>query len=131
MTMHQSTQLRLHFEPIDEDRELAEQALRETQNQLSRLGVRAVRPQEKAPADSKSGAIDLLTLALDIAPWAGLLGGILNAAVHCLKRRKMKSVIIEMNGDRLELRGPWSDEKQRIVDKWIEAHSKAEEDGEE
>ncbi|MEU8482309.1 hypothetical protein [Streptomyces sp. NPDC048641] len=123
--------VQIHFEPLDGDGVLAERAVRETYQQLSRLGVRATRPAEAAPADSKAGASELLTLAIQIAPYAGLLGGVINATVFCLKRRMMASVLIELRGDRLELRGPWSQDKQAVIDKWIEAHSDEVEEGEE
>lgn len=115
--------LQIHFEPLDGDTALAERAVRETYQQLARLGVRADRPAEAAPVDSKAGASELLTLAIQIAPYAGLLGGVINATVFCLKRRITASVVIEFKGDRLELRGPWSQDKQAVIDKWIEAHS--------
>lgn len=123
--------LQIHFEPLGGDGALAERAVRETHEQLSRLGVRATRPTEAAPADSKAGASELLTLAIQIAPYAGLLGGVINATVFCLKRRMLASVSIELGGDRLELRGPWSQDKQAVIDKWIEAHSNGVEEDEE
>ncbi|TWG06226.1 hypothetical protein FHX80_114721 [Streptomyces brevispora] len=129
--MRHTNELKIHFEPLDEERAIAERAVRETHEELAQLGLRAVRPEQEAPSDSKSGTHDLLTLLLDVSPWASVLSSVINASVYCLKRRMMRAVIIELNGNRLEIRGPWSEDKLRLAEKWIEEHSIPEEDEEE
>ncbi|MDQ1010699.1 hypothetical protein QFZ82_005184 [Streptomyces sp. V4I23] len=101
-------------------------------------------PSAGAPTASYSTrAIRVEATANDNAPWRAVdagdpnrslrwpVGRVINATVFCLKRRMLASVSIELGGDRLELRGPWSQDKQAVIDKWIEAHSNGVEEDEE
>ncbi|GAA1334809.1 hypothetical protein GCM10009647_076760 [Streptomyces sanglieri] len=61
--MNQSVVVQIHFEPLDGDTELAERAVRETHQQLTRLDIgRIGRPSEAATPGSKAGGSDILTL---------------------------------------------------------------------
>jgi hypothetical protein len=77
----------------------------------------------KAPEGAKAG---------DPVTWGALLvalvasGGVLTTLVNTLQswltRHERRSVILEIDGDKLEVTGVSSEEQQRLVNTWLSRH---------
>jgi hypothetical protein len=78
-----------------------------------------------APDDAKAGdAIEWGQLAVALVASGGILTTLISAIQSWLTRSKANAVVIEIGGDRLELRSTSLEEQSRIVDAWIQRQAK-------
>ena len=94
-------------------------------NELMDLKVEAVDfvSAGKAPQRAKAGdPVTLGTLLLTIVASGGLLTTLINALQSWLTRHERSSITLEIDGDKLQVTGRLTKQKQPLVDAWIKRH---------
>ncbi len=102
------------------------QQLREELTELEVEGVDLVRAGE-TPAKAKVGdPITWGTLLLTLAASGGVITTIINVLQSWLTRQERRSISLEIDGDKLEIKGISSKEQQRLINEWRSRHAKGE-----
>jgi hypothetical protein len=73
-------------------------------------------------AASKAVGIDWQTLVVTLAASGGVLTTLITNLQAWLTRYERASVTVEVNGDKLEVKGASSEVQRRLVDDWISRH---------
>jgi hypothetical protein len=113
--------------PGADDDEL-EQLARSLRAELLELDVEAVEPVASGPAPDDARAIEALmvgALVVRLARDSETLSSLMRTVRGWLGADPERRVRIELDGDVLELTGSSDDERQRLVDAWIERHGTA------
>lgn len=124
---HQTTQLMLNIdagpETDVEELEKLTQQLREELIESDVETVNLVRTGE-APERAKVGdPVAWGTLLVTLAASGGVLTTLINTLQAWLTRHERRSVILEIDGDRLEVTGVSSEEQQRLINAWVSHHT--------
>ncbi len=102
------------------------QQLREELTELEVEGVDLVRAGE-TPAKAKVGdPITWGTLLLTLAVSGGVITTMINVLQSWLTRQERRSISLEIDGDKLEIKGISSKEQQRLINEWRSRHTKGE-----
>ena len=102
------------------------QQLREELTGLEVEGVDLVRAGE-TPAKAKVGdPITWGTLLLTLAASGGVITTVINVLQSWLTRQERRSISLEIDGDKLEIKGISSKEQQRLINEWRSRHTKGE-----
>ena len=109
------------------DAEEKEKITRQLREELLGLDVDAVDfvKAGETPAKAKSG--DLVTwgtLLLRLAASGGVLTTLIGAVQSWLTRNNQRSITLDVNGNKLEIKGISSDEQTRLANEWIRLNSK-------
>ncbi|SOE81015.1 hypothetical protein SAMN05446927_4269 [Caballeronia arationis] len=73
-----------------------------------------------APAGSKAIGVDIIgQLALSFLHSGGVLVTAIGAAQAWLLRQNARSIVIEFEGTKIEVKGPSSEEQRRLIATWI------------
>ena len=110
------------------DADELEQLARSLRAELLELDVDAVEPVASGPAPDDARAIEALmvgALAVRLARDSETLSSLMRTVRGWLAADPERRVRIELDGDVLELTGSSDDERQRLVDAWIERHGTA------
>jgi hypothetical protein len=101
--------------------ELAELTF-QLQEELLELDIDGVQqPTVQAPQGSKAGgAIELGSLIVSLG--GGAITAVVTAIQAFLHRSEIKSVVIEMGGDKLEIHGVSSEAEHALVQDWVKRH---------
>lgn len=76
------------------------------------------------PEGAKAGdAFTLGTLILTMAASGGVLTALINTVQTWLTRTEARGVSLEINGDKLEIKGISSEEQNRLVNLWLARHT--------
>ena len=122
------TKLIVKINPIpDLDLGELEQLTRKLQQELLELDIEsaefATTGEEltgtKAGKRIKWGTIIVALLAAD-----GVATKLVDLSQAWLTYNQQQSIILEIDGDKLEVKGISSEEQQKLIDMWIERHSK-------
>jgi hypothetical protein len=122
----QLTQLTLNVctRPEDDAEKLAELS-RQLRTELMELDVESVELVRtgKIPAGAKAGEpITWGVLLVTLAASGGVLTTLINVLQSWLTRHEQRSVSLEIDGDKLEVKGMSSQEQQRLIDDWLGRH---------
>ena len=102
------------------------QQLREELTELDVEAVDLVRAGE-TPAKAKVGdPITWGTLLLTLAASGGVITTVINVLQSWLTRQERRSISLEIDGDKLEIKGISSKEQQRLINEWRSRHTKGE-----
>ncbi len=102
------------------------QQLREELTELDVEAVDLVRAGE-TPAKAKVGdPITWGTLLLTLAVSGGVITTVINVLQSWLTRQERRSISLEIDGDKLEIKGISSKEQQRLINEWRSRHAKGE-----
>ncbi len=102
------------------------QQLREDLTELDVEAVDLVRAGE-TPAKAKVGdPIIWGTLLLTLAASGGVITTVINVLQSWLTRQERRSISLEIDGDKLEIKGISSKEQQRLINEWRRRHAKGE-----
>ncbi len=102
------------------------QQLREDLTELDVEAVDLVRAGE-TPAKAKVGdPITWGTLLLTLAASGGVITTVINVLQSWLTRQERRSISLEIDGDKLEIKGISSKEQQRLINEWRSRHTKGE-----
>ena len=102
------------------------QQLREELTELDVEAVDLVRAGE-TPAKAKVGdPITWGTLLLTLAASGGVITTVINVLQSWLTRQERRSISLEIDGDKLEIKGISSKEQQRLINEWRSRHAKGE-----
>ncbi len=102
------------------------QQLREDLTELDVEAVDLVRAGE-TPAKAKVGdPIIWGTLLLTLAASGGVITTVINVLQSWLTRQERRSISLEIDGDKLEIKGISSKEQQRLINEWRSRHTKGE-----
>ena len=123
---HQTTQLMLTLDagPEADDEELAE-LTRQLREELLELDVETVDLVRAGKVPEKAKAGDPVTwgaLLVALVASGGVLTTLINTLQSWLTRHERRSVILEMDGDKLEVSGVSSEEQQRLINTWLSRH---------
>lgn len=102
-----------------EEKELVTRQLREELMGLDVEGVDFVK-SGKAPVKAKAG--DLITwgkLLLMLVPSGGVLTTIIGAIQSWLTRHNQRSISLEINGNKIDIKDISSEDQKRLIDSWI------------
>lgn len=107
------------------DEDELERLARSLRAELLELDVNAVEPAATGPAPEGARAIEALmvgALVIRLARDSESLAALVRTVRGWLGGDADRRVRIELDGDVLELTGSSDEERQRIVDAWIERH---------
>lgn len=110
------------------DEDERERLARSLRAELLELDVDAVEPLRSGPAPDDSRAVEALvvgSLLVRLARNREGLSSVVRAVRGWLGGQGDRRVRIELDGDVLELTGASDQERQRLVDAWIERHAAA------
>jgi hypothetical protein len=110
------------------DEEELERLARSLRAELLQLDVDAVEPAATGPAPDGARAVEALmvgALVVRLAQESEALSSVVRTVRGWLGADPERKVRIELGGDILELTGSSDEERQRIVDAWIERHGGA------
>ena len=113
--------------PGADDDEL-ERLARSLRAELLELDLDSVEPAATGPAPDDARAIEALmvgALVVRLARDSEALASLVRTVRGWLGAHADRRVRIELDGDVLELAGPSDEERQRLVDAWIERHVRA------
>lgn len=89
---------------------------------LEAVGVRPRRPTGVAPAGAK--ALDFASIShlmIAFVQSGGLLVTIVNTVRDWLGRQNVRSVVLEVGENRIELKNASSDEQTHLIEAWLQA----------
>jgi hypothetical protein len=104
-----------------------DQLARSLRNELLELDVDAVEPAATGPAPEGARAVEALmagALIVRLARDSEALTSLVRTVRGWLGANAERRVRIELDGDVLELTGSSDEERQRLVDAWIERHDR-------
>jgi hypothetical protein len=107
------------------DEDELERLARSLRAELLQLDVDAVEPAASGPAPDDARAVEALVvgaLVVRFARSSDTLSSLVHAVRGWIGSHEERRVRIELDGDVLELTGASDDERQRIVDAWIDRH---------
>ena len=107
------------------DEDELERLVRSLRAELVQLDVDAVEPAVTGPAPEGARAVEALVagaLVVRLARESHALSAVMEAIRGWLGTHAERRIRIELDGDVLELTGSSEDERQRLVDAWIERH---------
>jgi hypothetical protein len=112
--------------PDADPEELAELSAR-LRRELLQLDVASVeQPRSDAPAGAKGAdAAQIGTMLVTLAEAGVSLATLVTAVRSWLGGSPDRKVRLELDGDAIELTGVTSDERQRLLDAWLERHAEA------
>jgi hypothetical protein len=111
---------------VDDDE--LERLARSLRAELLELDVDSVEPAATGPAPDGARAVEALmigALVVRLARDSEALSSLVHTVRGWLGAHADRRVRIELDGDVLELAGASDDERQRLVDAWIERHGRA------
>ncbi|MCK7470291.1 MAG: hypothetical protein MZU95_05405 [Desulfomicrobium escambiense] len=113
----------LDAEP-DTDSEDLERLTRQLREELSELDVQAdFVTGGPAPANAMAGdIIEWGTLLVTLAASGGVITTLINVLQVWLTSHHQRGLILEINGDKLQVTGITSTEQQRLIDAWVHRH---------
>ncbi len=109
------------------DKEELEMVTRQLREELLGLDVEDVDFVSTGEAPEKAKAGDPVTwgtLLLTLAASGGVITTVINAVQSWLTRADRRSITLEIDGDKLEIKGISSEEQQRLTDEWLKRRSK-------
>ena len=123
--MHDQIQLRLVINTTldTDDREL-DRLTRQLRREILELDVEdvALVESEEAPAGAKGDAIALGALLVTAAASGSLFPGLFDLLKSWLTRHGLRSVTLEIDGDKLEVKGISARKQQELIDAWMSRH---------
>jgi hypothetical protein len=120
-------ELLLHIDtnPEIENIENLEMFSRQLREELLELDVESVDyvTNGELLEGAKSGTpIDWNTLLLTFAASGGVITTIINLLQSWLARHDKRTIVLEIDGDKLEVTGISSKEQKQLIDKWLSRH---------
>ena len=123
--MHDQIQLKLVINTTldTDDREL-DRLTRQLRREILELDVEdvALAESEESPTGAKGDAITLGALLITAATSGGLFPGLFDLLKSWLTRHGLRSVTLEIDGDKLEVKGISAKEQQQLIDAWMSRH---------
>lgn len=83
-----------------------------------------VLPQSTAPAGAKGPGTEAGSLLLALAASGGVLTSLVGLVQAWLLRNAGSTVVVEIDGDRVELTGATDEERRRALEVWLAKHER-------
>jgi len=118
-------QLKLTIDPTAQtDAEELDRLARQLCQEILDLDVEDAVPLKggQAPEGSKGGAIALGALLITTLASSGAIPPLFDLLKTWLTRHGLRSVTLEIDGDKLEVKGVSAQEQQRLIDAWMSRH---------
>lgn len=124
--MKNKTAVNVTVKGISIDNEEIDISMQQLLQELQELDVEGIKYNKTdAPAGTKSDvAISLGTVIMTIIASGGVLTSVINAIQTWLVAKRNHSVVLEIDGDRLELTGVSDDDQKKLINIWINRHKK-------
>lgn len=116
--------INIHARPEDDAEKLAE-LTRQLRTELMELDIESANLVRagKIPAGAKTGEpITWGALLVTLAASGGVLTALINVLQSWLTRHEQRGVSLEVDGDKLEVKGMSSQEQQQLIDAWLSRH---------
>ena len=110
------------------DEEKKEKATRQLREELMELNIESVDFVSAGKVPGKAKAVDLVIwgkLLMTLAASGGVLTTLIGAVQSWLTRNNQRSIILDVNGNKLEIKGISSDEQTRLANEWVRLNTKA------
>ncbi len=116
---------------FDVDKEELEMATLRLRNELLDLDVEKVDLLKTGdvPEGAKGDPVSWGTLLLTLDASGGVITTLINSAQSWLTRNDRKSITLEINGDKLDIKGVSTDEQTRLINEWLSRHLDRENNG--
>lgn len=116
--------LRIEVAPVDgEDAEALDDLTRALREELLELDVDAVsRPSEPAPDGARAVEAAALGMLL-VGVGKGALGIVARTVERWVQRVGDRRVVLELDGDRLEVSGISAEDQRRLIDTFVARHA--------
>jgi hypothetical protein len=120
--MENLTQLKISIkQPMSDDIRELEQLTYQLRDEIKELDVEKVgieKSIDEIPKGAKTGEIVTFgNLLVHLAP--SVIPSIINSAISWLSNHKSHSITVEIDGDKLEVTNPSSEQQKRLIDTWI------------
>jgi len=116
--------INIHARPEDDAEKLAG-LTRQLRTELMELDIESANLVRagKIPAGAKTGEpITWGALLVTLAASGGVLTALINVLQSWLTRHEQRGVSLEVDGDKLEVKGMSSQEQQQLIDAWLSRH---------
>ena len=113
----------------EDDPEEIERFTQQLREELTELDVEAVDLVRAGETPAKAKVGDPITwgmLLLTLAASGGVITTVINVLQSWLTRQERRSISLEIDGDKLEIKGISSKEQQRLINEWRSRHAKGE-----
>jgi Effector Associated Constant Component 1 len=110
--------VRVDAGPGADDAETAELA-QQLRTELVAHDLDPVVPDSTAPAGAKGVGLDIGALLVTLAASGGVLTTLLGVLQSWLLRHSGSRIVIEIDGDRVELTGATDEERRRALESWL------------
>jgi Effector Associated Constant Component 1 len=110
--------VRVDAGPGADDADTAQLA-QELRTELVAHDLDPVVPHSTAPAGAKGVGLDVGALLVTLAASGGLLTTLLGVLQSWLPRHSGSRIVLEIDGDRVELTGATDEERRRALESWL------------
>ncbi len=113
----------------EDDPEEIERFTQQLREELTELDVEAVDLVRAGETPAKAKVGDPITwgmLLLTLAASGGVITTVINVLQSWLTRQERRSISLEIDGDKVEIKGISSKEQQRLINEWHSRHAKGE-----
>ncbi len=110
--------------PVELDDEEKERVTRQLRDELLGLDVNSIDFAKSGKATAKAKAGDPVswgTLLITLAASGGVLTTVIGVIQSWLTRHNQRSMSLEINGNKLEIKGISSKEQKQLINTWINA----------
>jgi Effector Associated Constant Component 1 len=122
------TDLIIRINSASDDEEELERSTQQLREELLDLNLDTVALAKTgiAPKGSKAGEeiVSWGSLIVTLAASGGVLPSLIGTVQSWLSRRENQKILIEIDGDKLEVTGISSEEQNRLIDVFVSRHSK-------
>ncbi len=122
------TKLIVKINPIpDLDLEELEQLTKKLRQELLELDIESAEfatTGEKIIGAKAGDPINWGTIIITLLAAGGVATKLIDLSQAWLTQNQQQSIVLEIDGDKLEIKGISSEEQQKLIDMWIERHSK-------
>jgi len=125
-TMKTTTDINVTIKGNSADKEAIDDSTQQLISELKELDIEGIKYEKTDPPfGSKSDVvISLGTVIMTIIASGGLLTSVINAVQSWLVAKKNCSVVLEIDGDRIEVTGLADKEQKKLINIWINRHKR-------
>jgi len=120
-----SLHLMLRKDEYDSDSDLAKLS-QQLMSELQNLKIKKIDHLRKENLINGTKAGDVIsweTLIITLAASGGVISTLINFILGWIKRNEGRTVILELNGNKLEVTGLSSDEQKELIETWLKRNT--------
>lgn len=116
----------VHIDAAGGDAEELEALTQQLRSEIAELDVDSVEPAPGGPAPAGAKAVGLLAIGSLLVKFLAsekVFSKLIEVVTAWLQRSGQRSVVIELGGDKLEVKGISGAEQKRLIDEFIRRHA--------